>query len=224
MTASVRQTHPNRQFKEKLEKFARFFNYETELLGNTKIFSNFASSIYLSGMNTKDLIIPLNGLTSGRYELEGLLDKEFFKEFDNQDILDADLDIRIEVVKSGASSIYVTCDVEGEVTVACDRCLEPLAMPVDFVRNLTVKFGDDSRSSDGEEEVVMLESTDCDLDMSQYIYDYVILSLPIRKVHDEGECNSEMVQILESGISHSNSETAANNPFAALKDLFGQDK
>ena len=35
-----------------------------------------------------------------------------------------------------------------------------------------------------------------ELDISQEVYDYVCISLPIRKVHKEGECNSDTTRFL----------------------------
>ena len=77
-----------------------------------------------------NFIIPLNGLTAGKNEFFLHAGKEFFDSFDNEEIFDADLQIRILVEKSGRY-IWVDCDIEGVVTVECDRCLEMLDMPVD---------------------------------------------------------------------------------------------
>ena len=67
----------------------------------------------------EEFIIPLNGLTAGKNEFSVHAGKEFFDSFENDEIFDADLQVRILVEKSGRY-IGVDCDVEGEVTVECD--------------------------------------------------------------------------------------------------------
>jgi uncharacterized metal-binding protein YceD (DUF177 family) len=56
-------------------------------------------------------------------------------------------------------------------------------------------------------------------DLSQAVYDYVCLSLPIQRVHPEGECNPDTVRFL-SQVERPDEEAAASSPFAALKGLF----
>ena len=73
--------------------------------------------------------------------------KEFFESFENTEILDAHLDADVRVEKSGRY-IGVDCDVRGEVTVECDRCLDELDMPVDVEIRLSVKYGSEESSEE----------------------------------------------------------------------------
>ena len=173
-------------------------------------------------MNDK-FIIPLNGLAAGKNEFFWQADREFFNSFENAEILDAQLDADVIVEKSGRY-IGVDCDVRGKVTVECDRCLDELDMPVDVEIKLSVKYGMEENSEEpqqGEREVIFIPDTDAEFDMSQIIYDYVCLSLPMQRVHEEGECNPEAMKYygcpIETEVSE-DEDTA--NPFASLKDLF----
>ena len=168
-------------------------------------------------------IIPLNGLTVGKNAFSWQAGKEFFDDFENTEILDAHLDADVRVEKSGRY-IGVDCDVRGEVTVECDRCLDELDMPVDVEIRLSVKYGNEESSDDpqqGEREVIFIPDTDAELDMSQIIYDYVCLSLPMQRMHDVGGCNPEAMKYYSApeGYDVFNEEKEMN-PFAALKDMF----
>jgi uncharacterized metal-binding protein YceD (DUF177 family) len=172
-------------------------------------------------MNDK-FIIPLNGLAAGETRFFWQAGKEFFDSFENSEILDAHLDADVRVEKSGRY-IGVDCDVRGDVTVECDRCLDELDMPVDVEIMLSVKYGNEESSEEpqqGEREVIFIPETDAEMDMSQIIYDYVCLSLPMQRMHEPGECNPEVMKCYgapeESEISAEEVET----PFSALKDLF----
>ena len=64
-----------------------------------------------------------------------------------------------------------------------------------------------------------LYDTDAEFDMSQIIYDYMCLALPMQRVHRDGECNPETVKYFDAPMT-SSQESAQENPFAALKDMF----
>ena len=172
------------------------------------------------GMDDK-FIIPLNGLATGRNEYFWKVGKEFFESFENTEILGAEIDVRVSVEKSGRY-VGVDCDVEGDVVVECDRCLDEVVMPVDTQRFLSVKYGSEEESEEpreGEREVVMVPDTDSGLDMSQIIYDYVCLALPMQRIHEDGGCNPEAMKRLAVGNDEDTAEVGADNPFAALKEL-----
>ena len=171
----------------------------------------------------ENFIIPLNSLTAGKNEFLLHAGKEFFDSFENEEIFDADLQIRVLVEKSGRY-IGVDCDIEGEVTVECDRCLDMLDMPVDTQVSLSVKFGDEQaseQSQDGEREVIFVKEDEAELDMSQIVYDYVCLALPMQRTHGPGRCNPDAMKyysMSESCDFFKEDETV--NPFATLKNMF----
>lgn len=121
--------------------------------------------------------IPIKGLKSGRSTFQWHADGDFFGIFENTEILGAELDVEI-VVDYDGYSIEVEGKIDGEVTVACDRCLEDLVIPVH------TSFEDD------EFDGVAV------LDLKQDVYDFVCISLPMQKVHNDGECNEETVKYL----------------------------
>ena len=179
------------------------------------------AQIYLWVIMNENFIIPLNGLTAGKNEFFLHAGKEFFDSFENEEIFDADLQMRILIEKSGRY-IGVDCDIEGYVTVECDRCLGMLEMPVDVEVRLSVKFGEEEVSEIGQEserEVIFVKEDEAELDMSQIIYDYVCLNLPMQRVHEDGDCNPEVLKHLSAGES-AEAATDENNPFSALKDMF----
>lgn len=171
-----------------------------------------------------EYIIPLNGWAAGEREYRWQAGTKFFQKFDNAEILDAAVEIDARAVKSG-HFIGVDLDIRGSVTVACDRCLEDLTLPVEARPSFSVKFGEEASSEEemreGSREILFLDASDADLDLSQVIYDYVCLSLPMQRVHAEGECNPDTVRFLSR--EPENEEAGdTNSPFAALKGLFDE--
>ena len=172
-------------------------------------------------LENKDFIIQIKGLQIGKHYYEFPICGSFFKNFENSQILDADLQAEIELEKGGGW-MNVTATVTGDVTVECDRCLDDVILPMDFDCTMAVKFAKSLEDDDADEFIIM-DPTDCELDLSQFLYDYVCLNLPLQKVHEEGECNEQMIAKLGSVNAHSHKddeELAANSPFGALKGLF----
>ena len=168
-------------------------------------------------------IIPLNGLASGKSSFFWHAGKEFFDGFENDEIRDAGLEIEVTVEKSGRY-LGVDCDIDGNVTVECDRCLEDVVLPVDAHVALSVKYGEESESGDhqeGDREIVFVAEDAAELDMAQVIYDYVCLSLPMQRVHEPGQCNPDAMKYFGSSERQDDvAEEEDVNPFAALKDMF----
>ena len=151
-------------------------------------------------------IIPLNGWAAGERKFRFHADTEFFQKFDNTEILDADVNVEIRVTKEGMQKVEAVLHLQGTVTVPCNRCLEPVVIPVEANPSEVL--------APGEEEV--------DWDLSQAVYDYVCLSLPLQRVHPEGECNPDTVRFL-SRKERGDEEAASSSPFAALKGLFDKE-
>ena len=122
-------------------------------------------------------VVKLTALAPGTSHFTWHAGAEFFETFGNVEILDADLEVTADVISRGLT-VDAACTIAGSVTVACDRCLEDLVIPVD------VSFEETYTPEGGE------------LDLSQDVFDYVCTSLPLQRVHPEGECNQETTKYL----------------------------
>jgi hypothetical protein len=58
-------------------------------------------------------------------------------------------------------------------------------MPIDASYDLVVKYGDHTTPLDEADDVITIGADDDFLDLRQHIYEYVILSLPARRVHPD---------------------------------------
>ena len=64
-------------------------------------------------------------------------------------------------------------------------------IPVDFEGRLIVRFSEEEHEYDGE--VLWLVPGEDEVDLAQYIYESIVLSLPYQRVHPEGECDPDML-------------------------------
>ena len=173
--------------------------------------------------DNKDFIIQIKGLQNGEHEYEFPIDGAFFRNFENSQILDADLNAEV-LLEKGGGWMNIEADVTGTVTVECDRCLDDVVLPMDFYCTMTVKFAKDLEDNEDDEFIVM-DPTEGELDLTQFLYDYVCLNLPLQKVHEDGGCNEQMMQKLGSLSMEgekANEAAEENSPFGALKELLSK--
>lgn len=165
--------------------------------------------------------VPLNELKPGRSDFGLNCGKEFFESFENPEVLDSDVEALAIINKSG-TYIGIDMEIKGSVTVSCDRCLADLKLPVDVSPKFSIKFTEDDSADDpgmdGDREIICVRPSDAVLDLGQIVYDYVMLSLPLKRVHPEGECDSATVRYLSE--EREAQETSDESPFSALKGLF----
>ena len=140
---------------------------------------------------TKQYAIAWKGLKNGTYRFDFKVDNALFGAYGSTDIKDGDLSVGV-TLERGESMLSLQTVIRGTVTVACDRCLEDCRLPVAFDGTLLVRFSDEVADYDGE--VMWMLPGEDQVDLKQYIYESIVLSLPYQRVHPEGECNPEMLE------------------------------
>ena len=145
----------------------------------------------------QEYIIDYKTLESGTYEFDYHIDKNFFAMFDEPMAQDGNANVHATMRVSSAG-LSIRLDISGTLQVECDRCLEPFDMPIDASYDLVVKYGDKTTPLDEADDVITIGEDDDFLDLSQHIYEYVVLSLPARRVHPDlpdGQpgCDPEML-------------------------------
>jgi len=136
--------------------------------------------------------VDIKGLPKGESGFKFHLDGAFFEAFENDSISDADIDVAVKVVKEAVVGLEL--DMKGEVTVQCDRCLADLKLPVDVNVPMVVRVDGDIMDAECDAEELVMGENDAAVDLTQAIYDYVCLSLPIKRVHPDGECDPVMME------------------------------
>ncbi len=139
----------------------------------------------------REFCIPFKGLKNGEHRFEFKLDKAFLEAVGDEELIDAEVDVAVVMTKT-AQMLTIEVSLDGAASVECDRCLDELEYPVEADDTLYVKFSEEEIEFDGE--VMWLNPVDDELDLSGYIYETLLLSLPYQRVHESlEECNQEMI-------------------------------
>lgn len=82
---------------------------------------------------------------------------------------------------------------EGIVIAPCDRCLADVELRIDTDDELFVQLGEEY---DDDGECVTIPETEGRIDLAQFIYEFIALSMPITICHEPGNCDESMMQTL----------------------------
>lgn len=149
--------------------------------------------------------LALKSMPKGNNEFSYHLGKKFFENMENTDIREANLDVRLNV--NHTDTFYdLTFDVDGTVTVLCDRCLDDLEVPIKADYHVVVKFGESY--DDTTDELLVIPETDNYLNVAYMLYDTVMLAIPIKHVHPLGKCNRAMSALLRKHRSRGDDDDA----------------
>ncbi len=124
---------------------------------------------------TKGYSIAYKGLKNGTHDFAFKVGGALFEAYGSAEIMGGDCDVEVKLDKS-ETQLVADVTIRGGVVVACDRCLEECRVPVDFEGRLLVKFSDEVREYDGE--ILWLLPGEDEVDLAQYIYESIVLSLP----------------------------------------------
>jgi uncharacterized protein len=146
--------------------------------------------------------ILLSGLKEGHHTIDFEIDKEFFEQFEESEVKEGSLIAIIEMEKR-SSHADITIRISGNVKICCDRCLEMFFHPVVCENRLLVKFG--KTIEDIDPDILSLAAGEHELDLKQHIYEFIMLALPIKRVHPDDKdgnstCNPNMLERLDELI------------------------
>lgn len=143
----------------------------------------------------KQFVIPFSGLKAGNFNFAFEIDDRFFEHFEYSEIQHGRVHVEVVLERQQRMMIFNFL-FTGHVIIPCDRCGDIYSQPLDGEEKLIVKFGADHHEE--TDDVLIIKEDEHELDLSQFIYEYIHLLLPLRKVHSTDEngkslCNEEVI-------------------------------
>lgn len=119
---------------------------------------------------------------------------DFFAQAERPLIKGGELDVSAEVRRGASDGLfYVKIGINGYVIIECDRCLGDLECPISSENEVKVKFS----THDEDTGDFVFVGREGKLDIGTLIYEFAVLSLPIHPVHEEGQCDADMLERLK---------------------------
>jgi len=167
--------------------------------------------------------IEFKGLEEGSHDFEIEIDNKFFEHFEESLIDNGGITVKVTLEKRSAF-LKIHLKIKGWLELTCDRCLDNYQQKVKQKTEFFVKFGE--KEYEEGENVIWVLSHEHHINLAQIIYEYTMLSIPLRHVHPKNrdgkrECNKEMLKKLKNYM-HTESEeeeTITDPRWDALKNL-----
>ena len=156
--------------------------------------------------STNEYLIPFIGLKIGKHQFEYQINKKFFEEFGFDEFETCDIKA-IVVFEKKATMLELGFKHKGTVNATCDVSGEQFDMPVKGNIKLVVQFGDVFNNDN--EELLILPVGEHQLDIKQYIYEMIALSIPLKRVHPgvkDGTLKTEALDKLNENLVKENKE------------------
>jgi uncharacterized metal-binding protein YceD (DUF177 family) len=160
--------------------------------------------------NLKEYLIPFIGLKIGKHQFDYQLDNTFFSNFDYDEFNEASVKVSV-VLEKKSTMLTLEIKHKGTVNVPCDVSGEEFDLAIKGKLNLIVKFGD--TYNDEHEELLILPHGEFQVNVAQYIYESIVLSVPLRRIHPGVKDGSlkEVIEKLESLAPKENKTIEQNN-------------
>lgn len=141
--------------------------------------------------------VQLKSLTADSQVLEFDLNDGFFQKIDSPEVKRGKVSAKV-TVKKMSEAFELTFNLDGFVMVPCNRCLDDMEQAIAYKDRLLVKFGDKFSE---EDEVVIIPEYEGKINIAWFLYEFIVLNIPIKHVHLPGECNKNMVTKLKKHIT-----------------------
>ena len=129
---------------------------------------------------TKEYLIPFVGLKLGKHHFEYQVSNAFFEIFDYHEFQNSDIKVNV-VLEKKSTMLELSFKHKGTVNVPCDLTSEDFDLPIKSKMKLIVRFGETYNNDN--EELLILPHGEFEVDIAQYIYEMIVLSVPLRRVH-----------------------------------------
>ena len=145
----------------------------------------------------KEFTIPFVGLKIGKHHFEYKVEQAFFEHFEYEDFNNVNIIANVELEKK-TTLLELHFKISGWVNVNCDLTNEPYNQTIENEFDLVVKFGDEY--NDEDVDILIVPHGTYEVNIQQYVYELIILAVPIKRIHpgvEDGTLNSDILKKLE---------------------------
>lgn len=144
-----------------------------------------------------EFTIPFLGLKQGEHLFEFEIDDTFFQNFEYEEFNAVSVHAVAKLLKK-SNGLELDFSIQGYVNVNCDLTNEPYDQPINGEHYLVVNFGESF--NDEEDALLILPHGSYEVNIQQYFYELIILSVPAKRVHpgiEDGTLDSDILEKLK---------------------------
>ncbi|HBH05824.1 MAG TPA: hypothetical protein DDX92_04385 [Flavobacteriales bacterium] len=133
--------------------------------------------------------LAFSGLSEGGHFFEYWVDDKFFEYFSFDGTTGGDVNIDVHLIKR-STFIQLDLNIKGKVKSTCDRCLGSLDVRIESNEEMFIKFGE---YQDDDDNIIWVDQDEDHINLVDLIYELIHVVMPLRKTHDEGQCNPDYI-------------------------------
>ena len=134
--------------------------------------------------------IDLENLLDETTTYSYVLDQKFFDAIDHEEVRKGNVKAELTVRRT-VDAFEFNFHLIGTIQIPCDRCLDEMNQEIDTTNRLIVKLGEEY--SEDSDELVTIPQDEGAINIAWYLYEFIVLDIPIKHVHEQGKCNKAMV-------------------------------
>ena len=138
--------------------------------------------------------VDLKNMSADVQTIEYKLDNVFFSNIGSEDIQKGKLLVNVTVKKLPVRFEF-DFHIEGIIVIPCDRCLDDMDLTVSTNNRLIVKFG--KEYAEESDEIIIIPEDEGEINLAWFLYEFIVLTIPIKHVHAPGKCNKVMTSKLK---------------------------
>ena len=143
--------------------------------------------------------VNIQGLSNNIHHFDYHFGDEFFRKYGADLVSSGDIKAQVSLDKH-ETFIEGNFDLKGSIKLVCDRSLDEFDYPIAIDRKIIFKFGHEP--GEVSDEIIVIDFNTVSLELGQYMYEFINLAVPMKKLHPRFEQDDEE----EEGIIYS-SET-----------------
>ena len=140
-------------------------------------------------VRTMENVINLDKLEPGIHHFDFHLDNAYLRSVEKTELLGLEIDAKA-MLNLLTEGFDLTVAVEGTVNVTCDRCLEPMDLVVSAEDDMTTDAMD----------AILENKKGNTVDLNWLAYELTVVNLPLVHSHQNGGCNPQMDNLLQSHL------------------------
>ena len=124
--------------------------------------------------------VNIIGLSNKVHHFEYEIGDEFFRRWGSDLVKQGRFHVEVALNKH-ETFIEAEFKIKGTATLTCDRSLEPFDYPIWTTKKILFKYGE--KDEEISDEIIMINRDTATLELGQYIYEFIALAIPMKKLH-----------------------------------------
>ena len=173
-------------------------------------------------MDKREFVLNIYNLNCKTYNYNFKIDSSFFEWFEDPLLRKGELEVWVDLEKT-ETFIDLDFQIDGKIELECDRSLDKFQHPLHLREHLIYKFGEEE--AELTEEVYVISADTQQLDLSQSIFEFIRVAVPMKKLHPrftdgfEEDEEDEIIYSSEAEESEEEQQETIDPRWQALKDL-----